>query len=320
VFVSKALRIENNDPPVNIVHIDESYSDFVIAYQGKPIFVRSIPVGTQHLLAEKQRYEVKFVEELLHSLEAYQNEDIEKIPNMLVLTGAIEPVMGLEDTLNNSLHLPVKSMPYMKNIAVSQDAARAASLVKQMSFLHIIAALMSWDKLKVDLVPEEIKLRKTLEMRGKELIKTGILILMNLTVVLLIMVTGIYFKGLYLKKVTDRYLALSGEAKKLESDFDKISRIKNYLAGRGYSLEVLVELYNIVTPELQLSDIKFDDQGKISLRGASDSMSAVFTFVEELEKSKYFKEAKTKYTTKRKEGTKDVTDFEITCFQEGKKA
>ncbi|MFA5157309.1 MAG: PilN domain-containing protein [Candidatus Omnitrophota bacterium] len=319
VFTGKMLKIENGDPPVNIVHLDENHSDFVIAYKNKPIFVRSIPIGTQHILAEKQKYEVKFVEELLHSLEAYQNEDIEKIPNMLILTGAIEPVRELEDTLNNSMHLPVKVLPYIKSIPIAAEAGRAASLAKQMSFMHIIAALFSWDKLKVDLVPEEIKLRKTLEERGKELIKTGIFILMNFILIFFIMVTGIYFKGLYLKRVTDRYQILNEEAKKLESDFDRISRIKAYLAARGYSLEVLVELYNLVSDELQLSDVKFDDQGKVSLRGASESMSAVFTFVEELEKSKYFKEVKTKYTTKRREGTKDVTDFEITGFQEGRK-
>jgi len=104
----------------------------------------------------------------------------------------------------------------------------------------------------------------------------------------------------------------------LEGDFEKINRIKNYLTGRGYSLEVLVELYNVVNPELQLSDVKFDEQGRISLRGTSESMAAVFTFVEDLEKSKYFKEVKSKYTTKRKEAGKDVTDFEIVGFQQGR--
>jgi Tfp pilus assembly PilM family ATPase len=318
VFVTKALRLENSDPPVNILHIDENHTDFIIGFKSKPIFVRSIPIGTQHLLSERQTYEVKFAEEILRSLEAYQNEDIEKTPNLLILTGAIEQVRELEATLNNSMHLTVKVLPYLKNAPIAPEAARAASLIKQSSFLHIISALLSWDKLKVDLVPEEIKLRKSLEERGKELIKTGVLILTNFILVFFILVTGIYFKGLYLKKINDKYRTLNEEAKKLEGDFDRISRIKNYLASRGYSLEVLTELYNIVNPEIQLSDVRFDEQGKFSLRGTAESMSAVFTFVEDLEKSKFFKEVKSKYTTKRKEGTKDVTDFEIAGFQEGK--
>jgi hypothetical protein len=42
-------------------------------------------------------------------------------------------------------------------------------------------------------------------------------------------------------------------------------------------------------------------------------MSVVFSFVDSMEKSKIFKDVKTKYTSKRKDGTKDVADFEITC-------
>ena len=45
-------------------------------------------------------------------------------------------------------------------------------------------------------------------------------------------------------------------------------------------------------------------------------MSIVFAFVDSLEKSSYFKDVKTRYTTKRKDGTRDVTDFEINCLLE----
>lgn len=316
VFVARALKIENDDPPFNILHVDETHTDFIVGFKSKPIFVRSIPIGTQQLLADKEQYEPKFVEELMRSLEAYQNEDIEKIPNMLIFTGATEQLGGLETRLNSSLHIPVKSFAYLKNSPVVLEAARSVSLMKQLSFMHIIAALSFWDKLKVDLVPEETKVRKSLEERGKELIKTGVLILVNFVVIFFILATGIYFKGAHLKKINDKYFSLSQDAKKLESEFDKISRVKGFLATRGYSLEVLTELYNIVNLEVQLNDIRFDEQGKFTLRGTAESMSAVFTLVEDLEKSKYFKEVKSKYTTKRKEGLKDVTDFEITGFQE----
>jgi hypothetical protein len=43
-------------------------------------------------------------------------------------------------------------------------------------------------------------------------------------------------------------------------------------------------------------------------------MSTVFSFVENMGKSRYFREVKTKYTTKRQEGKKDVTDFEVNAL------
>jgi len=47
-------------------------------------------------------------------------------------------------------------------------------------------------------------------------------------------------------------------------------------------------------------------------------MSAIFSFVDEMGKSKYFKDVKTKYTTRRKEGEEDVVDFEIAALWERK--
>jgi hypothetical protein len=36
--------------------------------------------------------------------------------------------------------------------------------------------------------------------------------------------------------------------------------------------------------------------------------------VDVMENSKYFKDVKTRYTTKRREGARDVTDFEVNCL------
>lgn len=63
--------------------------------------------------------------------------------------------------------------------------------------------------------------------------------------------------------------------------------------------------------ELELNYIKFDEQGKLALRGTAESRSAIYSFVERLEKTKYFQEVKTKYATSRREGLKDYSDFEI---------
>lgn len=308
---AKIFKSENENFPVNLVHIDEGSTDFAVVFKNRLLFIRSIPIGAQHLSGEREKYELKFVEELRRSLEVYQNEDIEKNPNLLILTGAVEDLKSLEAVLGNLMHLPIRSVDYIKNLSIGESAVKAASAARQLSFLNIIASLLSWEKAKVDLMPEEIKLGKTLEEKGRELIKTGIFVLTIFVLLFSILLNKIYFKGVYLKKLDAKYQPLSQEAGKLEGDFTKISLIKNYLSGRGYSLEVLTELYNIASAGLRLSDIKFDEQERFSIRGTADSMSTVFSFVENMEKSKYFKEVRTRYTTKRKEGSRDVTDFEI---------
>ncbi len=305
------LKLESDDSPRNIVHIDENSTDFTIVFKHKVIFIRSISIGAQLLVAEKEKYQVRFMEELKRSLEAYQSEDIDKIPNAVILTGAVEELKDLEEALNNNFHVPTRIAPYFRNLAVSPELLKSASLFRRLSFLDVIAPLLCWQELKVDLVPEEIKLRIALQEQGKELIKTGILILAIFVLTFSVLISKIYFKGAYLRKLNLKYESLNKETQILETEFAKAGLIKTYLADRGYSLEVLTELYTIASDDLEIGDIRFDSQGKFSIRGTAESMSGVFSFVENLEKSKYFKDVKAKYTTKRKVGLRDLTDFEV---------
>jgi type IV pilus assembly protein PilM len=313
--VANMLKLKTEDLPINVIDLDESFTDFVIVFRDRPIFIRSIPIGTQHLMREKELYQLKLAEELKSSLEAYQSEDIEKSPNTAVLTGAVEDLPDLEKVLNDALYLPARRIPYFRNVSISEDILKATSTERRRSsFLSVVASLFALDGMKIDLIPEEIKLRKALEERGRDLIKTGILILTIFVLIFSLLISKIYFNNAYLKKLDTKYQSLSQEAGGLENDFSKVSLIRNYLSGRGYSLEVLTELYNVTPEDVELGDIRFDAQGKFAIRGTAESMSTVFSFVDNMEKSKYFKEVKTKYTSKRKEGSKDLTDFEITCL------
>ncbi len=317
-FVTNMLKIDSEISPVSVIHIDDEFADFMVIFKSKIAFIRSIPVGAKHLTEEKERYQLKFSEELKRSFEAYQSEDIEKNPNMLVLTGAVEELSDLEPVLNSTLRLPIKMTPYFKNLFISNEVLKAKSLTKHVSFLNVIAPLTACQELKVNLIPEEVKLRRAFEDRGKELIKTGIFVLAIFVLIFSILLSKIYFKNAYLNNLTKKYQSLSGDAKKLEQDFARINLIKNYLLKRGYSLELLAELYNIASLDLKINNIRFDSQGKFALTGTALSMSTVFSFVDDMEKSKYFKEVKTKYTTKRKEELMDVTDFELIALLENK--
>ena len=318
--LQRVLKIESQDPPISILHVDAGFSDFIVVFKNKPIFIRSIPIGTQYLASERDKYEARILEELRGSYEAYQSEAIEKNPDMLILTGATEELKYLEDSLNASLHLPVRSLSLFKIMTLSEEAQNTINSAKRHSFLDIVASLLALDRVRINLIPEEVKLRKTIEDRGRDLIKTGIFILLNFVIIFFIFLSNIYFKAGYLKKLESRFGTLSSETRELEKGFTRISLIKNYLFNRGYSLEVLTELYSVASTDLQLSDIRFDQQGKFSVAGTAESMSAVFAFVENMEKSPFFKEVKTRYTAQRKQDLKDLTDFEVvaTLTKKGK--
>jgi len=313
-FFQKSLKIENADLPVSVVHIEQDFTDFAVIFKNKVLFVRSIPIGCRHFSEAREMSQDKFIEELKKSLELYQSEDIEKLPGLIVLAGAIEGLKDFETALHHSLQIPVKTYSYLKNLAFSSGLLSDTSITKQGSFLNVIAPLLALQETKINLIPEEVKLRKALEERARELIKTGVLVLTAFILIFSTLFSKIYFKSAYLKVLNDKYESLNKETQKLKNDFLKVSLIRDYLSKRGYSLEVLAELYNALSLQLEINEIRFDGQGKFSLKGTSESMSEVFSFVDSMGKSKYFKDVKTKHTTKRKEGSKDLTDFEITAL------
>ncbi|MDP3042455.1 MAG: pilus assembly protein PilM [Candidatus Omnitrophota bacterium] len=314
--VSKNLKLlETENVPVNILHVDENFTDFSIVLKNKVIFIRSIPIGAFQLKNEKEVYQIKFVDELKRSLEAYLGGDIGVSPNMLILTGAEGELKEIETLLNNTMHLPVKTLLYANIFNISELARAAISKARQVSFFDIIAPILNFEEMKIDLIPEEARVRRSIEERGKELIKTGVFILTIFILIFFILASKIYFKGAQLNKLDTKYSTINQEAKKLEKDLEKIGLVKNYLTNRGYSLEVLTELHALVSEDIELSEIRYE-RDKFSIKGTADTMSSVFSFVDRLEKSKYFKEVKTRYTTKRKDGLRDLTDFEIITLTE----
>src|SRR3989338_320396 len=316
--LDKFLKLNSHDVPIGSLHVDESSTDFMIIFKDKPIFIRSIPVGTQHFFEEKERYHAKFVEEVRGSLEAYEGESVGKAPHMLVLTGAVEATDGLDTMLAETAHIPVHAVPYFRASIFSDGMAQKISSVRYLSFFNVIASTTAVPPPKVSLVPEEIRLRKDIEDRGRDLIKTGIFILSLSLVLSMIFISKIYLKSLFLKNLKAKYATVTAEAEKLEKAFGRATTVANYLSTRGYSLEVLSDLVTLAPYDLELADIRYDTLGKFSLGGTADSMSVVFALVDKMEKSPYFKDVKTKYTTKRKAGKRDLVDFEIGATLEKK--
>ena len=312
----KLLKLES-DLPISLVNVDALHTDFMVISKHKPLFLRSISIGVLALTAEaKEEQRLKFVEELKKSFEAYQSEAIEKSPHTIFLTGATEEIIDMEVMIRQGLNVPVKTIPYLRNIPFSGNFLRLDAKIKQVSFLSLIACLFAWNDLKIDLTPEEIKLRKSLEERGRDLTKTGVLILSSFVLIFLILVTNMCVKSATLKNLKNRYRDVEKEAQALDRKYERVSLIRNYLLNRGYPLEVLTELYTLIPLELKLSYIRLDEQGKFSIKGTAGSMSMVLAFVSSMEKSKYFKNVETRNTSKRKEGDKDVADFEIAAAVE----
>lgn len=312
--ISKGLRLSSQDSSASIIHVDAAFTDFMITHKDKVIFIRNIPIGVEHLSREREKYEPKFVDEVRKSQEAYTSEDIEKPPVRFFLTGAVDNLGYLTEILNATLNTETEILNYFDYLSASQKAVKMASFSSnRMSFLNASSCLLAQEEVKLDLVPEEIKLEKQLQQRGREVIKAGILVMAAFVLIYCILLIKIYFKGSYLRKLSLQYKSTHKEAQELEANFTKNQIIRDSLSSRGLSLEVLSEFYNALPLDIRVSYIKFDIEGNFSIEGTAETMSTIFSFVDNLGKSSYFKKVETRYTRSRKEKDNNVTDFALSC-------
>ncbi|MFH2137149.1 MAG: pilus assembly protein PilM [Candidatus Omnitrophota bacterium] len=309
---TQQIKAEIQDNPIGIIHIDTNFTDFIISLKGVPIFTRSIPIESGQIINEKE----KFVEELKKSVETYYSEDIDKSPHVLILTGITEQSKELEISLTTQLHIPVKTIPYFSQLPLNANISTMPSIARHLSFFNVASVLLFPQDMKVNLIPEEIKLKRSFEERAYELIKMGVYV-----ICLLIMVGGfflgrVYFRGRYLERLKEQYQTTNQEAQVLEKSMEKIRMIKHYLKSRGYPLQVLAAVYDVLPNRILLDSIKMDKDGNLYLKGTARAMSDVFAFVVALEDSSHFSNVQTNYTTSRKEDGEDWADFGIVCLLE----
>lgn len=311
-FYAKSLELNAEDVPVGIIDVGNQSTDFIVEFHGNVIACRSIPIGIKHIIATGTDARDKLIGELAKSVESYQSEDIDKLPVTYILSSDDVRIKEMEPLLKEKLKANVKIVPYLDHL----DSAQAALLkiiqeYNDESFLDVIAPPSVAEGAVVDLMPEELRLQKSIEAQSKEIIKLGVFAILGLIMMCAIFLNKLYFKTTFLNKLTDNYSLNRQSVVTLEETASKTRIVKDYMASRMVALDVFKELYRVLPQEIYLENVELDEKGAVTIRGTSDSMSLVFSLVTDLEASGLFKGVKTKSTTAKKERGKDVAAFEI---------
>ena len=310
-YYSKFLNLQDQDVPVGIIDIGSQSTDFTIEFHGLVITCRNIPLGLSQIIPDTDSAREKFIAELKKSIESYQSEDIDKVPETFIVTGDHPQIKEMEPILKENLKSDVKIMPYLQYARLSARARQQIDEIGDDSLLDVISVIASTGDYKVDLMPEEMNFQKTIQEQGREVLKMGVYAVLFLVLICVLFYSKIYFKSVFLNKLTSSYGQQRKEVEKLEAIAAKTRIVKDYLNSRMTALDITNELYSIIPNEIYLENLLIDEDGAISIKGTSESMSRVFSLVTALEDSTMFKSVKTQSTTAKKERGKDVAAFEI---------
>jgi len=256
-----------------------------------------------------------FIEEVNRSFYAYQNEMINKEITRIIISGSERLTAKLNDNLlKDSFKLPVEIAGQFKNIYITKEALDLyGGDLKDVSLSSLIGFAFIYNKDSISLLPQEIKMERSMKKRAKGLYFLGILLAFILIVISGIFLEKIYNKESYLNKLKKKVSSIKDRADELEKMMKKIQITKARSDARASVLNMFYEIYRVISPEIYLSSVSFDGKYSITLRGSSKVMAEVFKFVNELEKSDYFDNVKTKYVSKNLVEGQEVVEFEITC-------
>lgn len=310
-IVYKMERQRVDTAPFGIIYLDKNFTEFIVGKEEKVIFTRNIPLGRDDLVDKPEQAYRDYLEEVNNSLEAYSNEDIEKELSQIVIIGLVNRVSNLKNYLAEGISLPVEEVAVGNNFIVSQEAKADIKKCQDISFDSLLSSFFVLSEAELNLVPEELKLKKTFEQRNRETIKTGILILVGLMLIVASLGIEIYTKESYLQKINSRYEPLKKEVRKLERIFSRVKAVRAHLEKRHYVLNLIEQLYELIPKKVRLSSLRYEPAGKFYIRGTAESMPMVFDFVSKMENADLFEDVKSERTTTREEEGKRLVDFRI---------
>ena len=317
-LINEYRPFTGSQSPQGIVSVEPDFTDFIIAHNGKPYYIRSIPVGLTHLNLDAPLMVSKLVEEFKKTYEAYQSEDQgSPIKRFLVCgTSASAGQASLLKSLQEEFRIETEAVSLEAKLPLTIEASRSLGEANFAACLDVFADGLAGDDLTVNLLPEELKLRKSFRQKGREMFSAAIFVIVILVLTVSVFLAKIYFRKQYLKEITSSFVSKQKEAADLDVISEQTRMVKDFRQKRKAAGRVLDEFQNILPVDMYLSEITLTKDEHVSIKGTSKLMSSVFSFVTQLENSPCFKTVVSDYTKSRKENEKEVSDFGLSAVLE----
>lgn len=317
-FYAKS-KVKKDRSPLGIIDVNYDRTTLIIESRSNVVLSRSIPVGIKHFRADAAEAQTKMIDEIKATITSYKDEKIDVEPNRYILTSDFNMVASLETPLNEALEGVVDVAPFINHVKASKSVlAQVQNLFSDNSLLEVVAAGMNCARAEIDLLPEEVQMRRNMVAKSREAMTAGMLALITLVLVGAGFISKVYYKNsFYEDNLIERYAEDRNKVAMLEAQIKQNQVVKKFLDKRFMSLNTWDQLHTIIPKEVYITGVNIDETGNVTLVGVSQSMSRVFSLVTDLEDAELFRNVKTKSTATRKQDGKDVASFEIGFKLEG---
>jgi Tfp pilus assembly PilM family ATPase/Tfp pilus assembly protein PilN len=292
---------DQGDGGVAILDVDSYYSDFSVVAGGKMVFTRSILLGANQLLTEYDKWKDKFSLEVQRSLEMSRGEQPGATVAKVLVTGAGPNVKELVGHLGKQLNLSVEERSSLQS---AKKMPSAPSLkdpqCQSISLTALIGMGLGPENLEFNLIPDSVRLRKSLMQRARALTWFGMLLMIVLVSLSFYASLKLCFKNHQLNELQKEYAATEPARQKI----DRMNTIISVVQQRGdlkwTALALLSEVHRQVPKDVALDSIDIDLQTKeekVQIEGVGRTRPDVHALVQNLEQSSFFKGVKEEGST-----------------------
>ena len=311
---------EEGDGAVAIVDVDSNFTDFIVVSGRQLVFTKVMFIGVGKLEEGEEEWIEKFKGEMRGALDLYENEGVGKPVQKVIVTGAQIESERFNQSLMEQFSFPAECNPLFDKVPAIQQMPAFSEIIQKKSLSFSAVLGLAWNPTwaGIDLTPAEIGLKEGFAKRVKNLMIMAALLLSILMVFSGMVSARLYFKSQYLSQLRQEVQKTDEKAREVERLRKEIKIVKESRDIQSSSIEVLSLLYKLIPPEIYFNAVTFKKREYLILTGAAEEMSDVFKFVTVLEKQPVFNNVKIKQLTKRKkQGGREQSDFEITCFLTG---
>ena len=286
-----------NEEPVMLIGIGGEYADIAIIEGKKLLFTRAFSYVKASGPADRRPggasgdLKTKIADNVKLALMLNQKERAVS-PDRIVITGPED--LAREAAVN------LKSLTDLRYEIVPQAAPAPAGLS------------LAGEAVKINLLPGDVIAANETRAIKRYAARSAILALSAALVLFLASAKISYDKSGYLRSLDARIAAIAPDVRAAKAVLDNIKIMKQD-SGIPFVTEMLDEIYAITPPEIKFSVLDCQPNGSFTFRASAGSLDDTVKFMRVLEASKYFRNAKLQYTSRRQEGAGQVVDFEITC-------
>ncbi|MDA0323506.1 MAG: pilus assembly protein PilM [Verrucomicrobia bacterium] len=291
-----------------VIDLDSGHADFMVIEDGQLRFTRSILVGADELTQEAEEWRPRFIQEVGRSLDIYRGEHRASTLGRIFLTGAGVQIKDLPALISEEFGLPTEALLSTRNIEIADDLI----VPEGVSLTPLIGVALKVESLAFDLVPDAVRVRRSLEVTARHLTALGVLVMAVLFGASVYLSSRYYFKDAVLTELVKRRDEIAPSAEDVLKRRDVIKWYHQRRDSRVAPSKVLADLHTRLPDDVWLTRVDFKGRQEIVYNGEARSRAAKQRFFLRLGDSPLYREVSNPRTDVRG----DRVIFEMVCMLE----